>query len=41
MSIDDAAKLLSGNGMLIKRPLLIDADKIIIGYKKDSYDKLP
>lgn len=40
MSVDEAAKLLAGNGMLIKRPLLVDENKIIIGYKKDSYDAL-
>ena len=34
LSIDEAAALLSSNGMLIKRPLLINQDKIMIGYKK-------
>ena len=40
MSVDEAAHLLSENGMLIKRPLLINGDQIIVGYKKDSYDVL-
>ena len=36
---DEAALLLSQNGMLIKRPLLIDGEKIIIGYQKEIYEK--
>lgn len=40
MSVKQAAKLLSDNGMLIKRPLLICEDKIIIGYKKEIYEQL-
>ena len=40
LSLDEAALLLSENGMLIKRPLLIDNHKVIVGYKKDSYDAL-
>ena len=37
MSFDDKVKLLSSDGMLIKRPLLI-GDKIIAGFK--NYDEL-
>ena len=37
MSFDDKVKLLSSDGMLIKRPLLI-GDKIIAGFK--NYNKL-
>lgn len=37
MSFDDKVKLLSSDGMLIRRPLLI-GDKIIAGFK--NYDKL-
>ena len=40
MSIDEAVKLLASNGMLIKRPLLILDDHIIIGYKKEIYEQL-
>ena len=40
MSIEEAAKLLSTNGMLIKRPLLILENQIIIGYKKEAYDNI-
>ncbi len=39
LSIDEAAELLSHNGMLIKRPLLIMNDQVIIGYQKEIYEK--
>lgn len=37
LTLEEAAKMLSENGMLIKRPLLIDGDKIIVGFKEDKY----
>ena len=40
MTVEEAAQILSENGMLIKRPLLIDDDRIIIGYKKEIYESL-
>lgn len=40
MSVDEAVELLASNGMLIKRPLLILDHEIIIGYKKEVYEKL-
>lgn len=40
MDIEEAAKLLSINGMLIKRPLLISDDKVIVGFKEDNYREL-
>ncbi|MFR1296320.1 MAG: ArsC/Spx/MgsR family protein [Coprobacillus cateniformis] len=40
MSIEEAVELLSSNGMLIKRPLLIMENQIIIGYKKEIYEQL-
>jgi arsenate reductase len=40
MDIDEACELLSSQGMLIKRPLLILDHQIIIGYKKDIYEAL-
>lgn len=39
MSDEEAAKLLASNGMLIKRPLFINENQIIIGYKKDFYEQ--
>lgn len=40
MTDDEKISLLSSNGMLIKRPLLILDDKIIIGYKEKEYNEL-
>ena len=40
MSLDDKIKLLSSDGMLIKRPLLICDDKIIIGFREKEYKEL-
>ncbi|MEG0365442.1 MAG: arsenate reductase family protein [Coprobacillus sp.] len=40
ISIEEAADLLSSNGMLIKRPLLIDENMIVIGYKEEVYNQI-
>lgn len=40
LSIEEAALLLSSNGMLVKRPLLISEQNIIIGYQKELYNQL-
>ncbi|WP_064579484.1 Spx/MgsR family RNA polymerase-binding regulatory protein [Streptobacillus moniliformis] len=40
MSLDEKLELLSTNGMLVKRPILICEDKVIIGYKKEDYDNI-
>lgn len=37
MSIDERIELLSSDGMLIKRPLLVDKDKILIGFKEKEW----
>ena len=37
MSDDEKLKLLASDGMLVKRPLLVDDDKVIIGFKKEKY----
>ena len=39
LTIEEAAQLLSSNGMLVKRPLLILENQIIIGYSKELYAK--
>ncbi|MCD8028535.1 MAG: Spx/MgsR family RNA polymerase-binding regulatory protein [Erysipelotrichaceae bacterium] len=39
LSMKEAAELLSSNGILIKRPLLIMDDEVIIEYKKEVYEK--
>ena len=40
MNAMEAASLLSSNGMLIKRPLLISENQIIIGYKEAVYNEM-
>ena len=39
MSEDEKLTLLSKNAMLIKRPLLISDDKILIGFRKNEWDE--
>lgn len=39
MSKDEAIEILSTNGMLVKRPILIDGDKVLVGFKEDNYEK--
>ncbi len=40
MSEEEQLNLLASNGMLVKRPILITKDKIIIGYKEKEYEEL-
>ncbi|NFO03613.1 arsenate reductase family protein [Clostridium botulinum] len=40
MTKEEAVELLSSNGMLIKRPILINEDLVIIGFKEYDYSKL-
>lgn len=37
MSEEEQLKLLSANGMLVKRPLIIDDDKILVGFKEAEW----
>lgn len=39
-SDDEKIRLLSSNGMLIKRPLLIKKNKVIVGFKKEEWEDL-
>lgn len=39
MSEDEMIKLLSTNGKLVKRPLLIAEDEVLIGFKEDEWKK--
>lgn len=39
-SDDEKIKILSSNGMLIKRPLLIKKNKVILGFKKEEWEVL-
>lgn len=34
---EEAAELLSTNGMLVKRPILIKEDTVLVGFKEDFY----
>ena len=38
MNDEEKAELLSENGMLIRRPLLIDQDNVLIGFKQAEWD---
>ena len=40
MNEDEMLKLLASDGMLVKRPLLILDDKVIIGFKQEEYLKM-
>ena len=40
LSEEEALTLLSEDGMLIKRPILIHQDTVILGYKQEDYDTL-
>lgn len=39
MSIDEAAELMSKNGKLIKRPLVVAGNKLTCGFNEDLYKK--
>lgn len=40
LSVDEAATMLAQEGMLIKRPLLVKDDQVLVGFKEDNYSKL-
>lgn len=40
MSEEDKIKLLSTNGMLVKRPILVTDDKVLVGFKESDYENL-
>lgn len=40
MTLEEATQLLSTNGMLVKRPLLITDDTVVVGFKAESYDEV-
>lgn len=40
MTKEEAAQLLSTNGMLVKRPILVKDGKVIIGFKEDNYKEI-
>ena len=40
MSLEEKLKLLSTDGMLVKRPMLITEDKVVVGFKEADYSGL-
>ena len=40
MTEDEMIELLSTNGMLVKRPLIIGEDFVLVGFKEAEWDKL-
>lgn len=39
MTEDEILKLLSSDGMLVKRPLLVGDDFVLVGFKEDEYSE--
>ncbi len=39
MSEEEQLKLLATNGMLVKRPLLIDENKVLVGFKEAEWEE--
>lgn len=37
MSEEEQLKLLSGNGMLVKRPLVVDGETVLVGFKEAEW----
>ena len=40
MTDDEQIKLLSTDGMLVKRPILVDGKKVLVGFKEKEYEEL-
>ncbi len=40
MNDEEKIKLLASDGMLVKRPILIDGDKVLIGFKEKEWESL-
>lgn len=40
MSEDEQLKLLSSNGMIVKRPLIVDDNKVLVGFKESEWESL-
>ena len=39
MSEEEQLRLLATNGMLVKRPLVIDGDTVVVGFKEAEWDE--
>lgn len=40
MNDDEKLELLSSNGMLIKRPIIVNEQKVLIGFKEEEWEAL-
>ena len=40
MSEEELIKLLSTDGMLVKRPILVGEDKVLVSFKEDEWEEL-
>ena len=40
LSDDEKIRLLSSNGMLIKRPILVNNNTVLVGFKEEEWNKL-
>ena len=40
MTDDDMLDLLATDGMLVKRPLLVDGDKVLVGFKQAEWENI-
>lgn len=40
LSLEEAAELLSSDGMLIKRPLVVKERQVTVGFKADKYEEI-
>lgn len=38
MSVEDQLKLLASDGMLVKRPIMIDGDFVLVGFKQTEWE---
>lgn len=41
MSEEEQLKLLATNGMLVKRPIVVDGEKVLVGFKESEWESLP
>lgn len=37
MSEDEQLQLLATNGMLVKRPIIVNGDKVLVGFKEKDW----
>lgn len=40
MSEEEQLQLLATNGMLVKRSIVVDEDKVLVGFRESEWEKL-